>query len=494
MIKQKPMNLRKKLLTTFAGLGLLALATAGMTVWAIVKWQDSENKLQNHYQRSVLLLRVRAGTFRAFKEVTEAVTTDDDAPEEFEESLKSVSEDFKKWADLADNEEERKQVTQVRNAYEVLVQDARTVFDLVRTNRKKEAFNFIQKKLENDFEPFEELTEAAVESDQKYRQVIQSQTQSTRETAELVLAIAAFATVSLVLLLAAYLASDLFAPLREVEQALDDVARGDLQRRLEEERADELGAVNRAFNRMAETMQEREQTIGLARVPTGIADEASDGSIKNMPSRLTLHTLVSQLRSRVTQLGNREESNNTVTAEDKQELLAQVDRLLQAVARVTDFGFPLDLNLARTDMRSLLYEVLLRFHDEFVRRAISFELEISPDISHAVVDRLKLREALGELVRNALAAMPDQGGQLGIRSSIAADANQLVIEVADNGKGAEQPLINQAFATFENPRGWRADVGLQLTKAIVEQHGGHLSIDSQPGVGTYVQIQLPLRE
>ena len=64
------MNLRKKLLTTFAGLGLLALATAGMTVWAIVKWQDSENKLQNHYQRSVLLLRVRAGTFRAFKELT----------------------------------------------------------------------------------------------------------------------------------------------------------------------------------------------------------------------------------------------------------------------------------------------------------------------------------------------------------------------------------------------------------------------------------------
>ena len=335
------MNLRKKLLTTFAGLGLLALATAGMTVWAIVKWQDSENKLQNHYQRSVLLLRVRAGTFRAFKEVTEAVTTDDDAPEEFEESLKSVTEDFKNWADLADNEEERKQVRQVRNAYEVLVQDARTVFDLVRTNRKKEAFNFIQKKLENDFEPFEELTEAAVESDQKYRQVIHSQTQSTRETAELVLAIAAFATVSLVLLLAAYLASDLFAPLREVEQALDDVARGDLQRRLEEERADELGAVNRAFNRVAEAMQEREQTIALARVPAGIADEASD-AIKNMPSRLTLHTLVSQLRSRVTQLGNREESNNTVTAEDKQELLAQVDRLLQAVARVTDFGFPLE--------------------------------------------------------------------------------------------------------------------------------------------------------
>ncbi|MEG4811607.1 ATP-binding protein [Microcoleus sp. F8-D3] len=489
------MNLRKKLLTTFAGLGLLALATAGMTVWAIVKWQNSENKLQNHYQRSLLVQRVRAGTFRAFKEVTEAVTTDDDARGEFEESLKSVSEDLKKWADLADNEEEQKQVTQVRNAYYVLVQDARTVFDLVRAKRKTEAFNFIQKKLEDDFEPFEELTEAAVESDQKYRQVIQAQTQSTRETAELVLAIAAFGTVSLVLLLAAYLASDLFAPLREVEQALDDVARGDLQRRLEEERTDELGAVNRAFNRMTEAMQEREERIGLASLPAGVADEASDGSLKNMPSRLTLHTLVSQLRSQVSQLGNSAGSNNNVmAAEDKQETIAQLDRLLQAVARATDFGFPLDLNLARTDIRSLLYEVLLRFHDEFARRAVSFELEISPDISHAVVDRLKLREALGELVRNALAAMPDRGGQLGIRASIAADAGLLAIEVADNGKGAEQPPIDRAFATFENLRNGRVGVGLQLTKAIVEQHGGHLSINSQPGVGTYVQIQLPLRE
>jgi two-component system, OmpR family, sensor kinase len=312
-----------------------------------------------------------------------------------------------------------------------------------------------------------------------------------------VLAIASFGTVSLVLLLAAYLASDLFAPLREVRQALDDLAAGDLERRLDEERADELGAINRAFNHMAEAIQQREQVVQLAAVPAGVAEEGANGSAwQYMPSRLMLHRLVSQLRSRVTQLGsdNELDGDGAVVTQHKQELVSQLDRLLQVVSRLTEFGFPLDLNLARTDIRALLYEVLLRFHDDFARRAISFELDISPAIGYAIVDRLKLREALGELVRNALAAIPESGGRLGLRTSIAADGTQLLIEVADNGTGAEQPLINRAFSMREIGGNQRPGVGLKLTKAIVEQHGGHLDIDSRPGVGTYVQIKLPLRE
>jgi two-component system, OmpR family, sensor kinase len=492
------MNLRQKLLTTFGGLGLLALVTAGMTVGATLKWQESEEKLQSHYQRSLLVQQVRAAVFRAVKEVPDAVTGgDEDARQEFDESLKTVDRDFQRWAELAHNNEERQQVEQVRKAYEALVQDARAVFDLVEAGRRNEALQLMEGELEGNFVPFQTLTEEAVASDQNNRQVIRAQTQRTRQTAQLVLAIASFGTVSLVLLLAAYLASDLFAPLREVRQALDDLAAGDLERRLDEERADELGAINRAFNHMAEAIQQREQVVQLAAVPAGVAEEGANGSAwQYMPSRLMLHRLVSQLRSRVTQLGsdNELDGDGAVVTQHKQELVSQLDRLLQVVSRLTEFGFPLDLNLARTDIRALLYEVLLRFHDDFARRAISFELDISPAIGYAIVDRLKLREALGELVRNALAAIPESGGRLGLRTSIAADGTQLLIEVADNGTGAEQPLINRAFSMREIGGNQRPGVGLKLTKAIVEQHGGHLDIDSRPGVGTYVQIKLPLRE
>jgi len=493
------MNLRQKLLTTFGGLGLLALVTAGVTVWTTLKWHDTNEQLRNHYQRSLLLQRVRAATFRAFKEVPDAVTGEDEnAEQEFATLLKPVEEDFKLWAELADTNEEKQQVQQVRDAYQKLVQDAGTIFDLVEAGRRDEALQLMEGQLEEkNFLPFQELTEEAVESDQNYRKQVLAQVQKTRQTAQLVLAIAAFGTVSLVFLLAAYLASDLFAPLREVKQALDDVARGDLQRRLIEERDDELGHINQAFNQMVEAMQEREQVAGFATVPAMDSENEANGSTwKSMPSRVILHRLVSQLRSRVAQLNNGSEadSNGAVATQQKQELVSQLDHLLQAVSRFTEFGFPLDLNLARTDIRVLLYEVMQRFYDEFAQRGISFELEIAPEVSYTVVDRLKLREALGELVRNALATMPEQGGRMGIRSSINAEGTELLIEVADNGTGIEQPLIERAYNNLEAEEVQYPDVGLKLTKAIVEQHGGHLEIDSQPSVGTYVQLKLPLRE
>ena len=498
------MNLRRKLFTIFGGLALLALATAGVTLWAIAQWQATEEKLQNHYQRSLLLQRVRAATFRATREVSDAlIDGDSDAAAEFAAALEPVEQDFQRWASLADSAEEKQQVAQIWQAHKNLVEDAQLVFQLLESGRRQEAFRLTEGRLEEvDFRRFENLTEQAVASDQDYRKVILAQTQNTRQTEQLVLAIAAFGILSLILLLAAYLASDLFAPLRETEQALDEVARGNLQRRLAADRDDELGAIHHAFNRMIAAIAEREQVLGLAAISTQEAEDgASPPNWQHIPSRLTLHTLVSQLRSRVTQLSNNVEGNGdghsdsngqSTVAIAQKALVNQLDQLLQAVVRVTEFGFPLDLNLARTDIRALLYEVLLRFHEDFSQRNISYELQITPDVSHATVDRLKLREALGELVRNALAALPEQGGRLGIRSSLTTEGTELLIEVADDGTGIEQSLIDQTLDTLETPAQEQPNGGLKFTKAIVEQHGGQLMIDSEPGQGTYVQIRLPL--
>lgn len=487
------MNLRQKLLTTFAGLALLTLATAGMTMWTIARWQDSNAKLRGHYQRSLLLQQVRATTFRAFKEVPDAVTGGDlDARQEFEQLLKPAEQDFKAWSQLADSNAERQQVQQVRRAYEVLIQDARKVFDLVDANRRNAAIDLMEGQLEDrDLRIFQKLTEQAATTDRQNRQVINAQVESTRQTAQIALAIAAFGSISLVLLLAAYLAADLFAPLREVEQAMDDVAKGDLQRRLEMDRADEIGKVGEAFNRMVEAIQKRQQ------VAISLDGATQDGDFRwqSMPSRVTLHRLVSQLRSACSSASlsrfDRISQNDRLNGE-KQVLIEQLDILLQAVTRITDFGFPLDLNLARTDIRALLYEVLLRFQAEFAGRGISFELDIAPEVNYAVVDRLKLREVLSELVRNSLAALPEQGGRLGIRTLVMADGNELSIEVADNGSGIKQSLIERAFKNIHTEQE-QAGAGLAITKAIVEQHGGQLIIKSEPGKGTDVQIQLPIR-
>jgi len=373
-----------------------------------------------------------------------------------------------------------------------------------------EAFDLMENQVEvNNFDPFEALTGAAVESDRANRLQIGVQIAATMRTAQTVLALAAFGVVTLVLLLAAYLTSDLFGPLREVRRALIGAARGDLGQRLDEERSDELGQVNRAFNQMAERIGRRQQGVAFADVPIGgdgaeglSSDGRGDdvengrhgaGGWRDTPSRVTLHRMVGELRARVVGLRGEDGVDGPPLGERQRELGAELDRLSQAVVRLAEFGLPLDLDLGRTDVRSLLYDVPLRFHGELAERGVSLELLIAPEVRDAVVDRGRLREALAELLRNGLAALPERGGRLGLRASIVEDGTTLRLEVADDGSGAEPAIVDAAFEPFSGAHRDKPGVGLALARAVIEQHGGRLRIDSVPDEGTLVQVDLPLR-
>jgi HAMP domain-containing protein len=347
------MNLRQKLLTTFGGLLTLTLLTAGFTLWSIDRWRSSEAALRNHYQRSLFLQRIRGTTFRAVKEVSDALTgRDSDARQEFETALQPIDQDFQQWVALAETPEERQQVQQVRAAYAAIVRDATRVFDLLAAGQSQAALRLMEAQFEaQTLVNFQRLTEEAIASDRRNREVIQGQVQTTRQTSQVALAIAAFAAISLMLLLAAYLASDLFVPLKKLTTALNDVAHGDLNRRLSDDRSDELGEVQQAFNQMVEAMAQRRQLNTLELSP----ESPRPVSWQELPSRLTLHRLIAQLRSQLSTLKADEQGANT------QATIAQLEQLVQAIARFTEFGFPLDLNLAATDIRALLYEILLRF-------------------------------------------------------------------------------------------------------------------------------------
>ncbi len=494
------MNLRRKLLTVFGALALLSLVTAAVTLWAISSWTKTSKATENHYQRSLLLQRIRASTFRAFKEVPDAVTGDDiDSDQEFEEYIKPAREDFETWANLAEDEAELQQVKQIRAAFDVLEASAKETFALVKQNRLKEAFDLMEGKLEdNDFEIFNRLSEEAVESDRAKREVIRQSNENTRRTARIVLAVAAFGTISLVLLLAAYLASDLFKPLGEIKQALKRTAEGDYNQELDDSREDEFGEVNRAFNQMAKTIARREKLAG-----NGEDAENEELGFNSFTTKITIHKLVAQMRLRITELAARLGNSAAETGESETEnkmdetpkaekvdldpLIENLENLSQAIMRVSDFSFPLDITLSKTDIRALLYDALLRFHDELSKRGIIIELEVDREVKYAALDHLKIREAVSELIRNALKALPEAGGKLGLRARL--KDSDLVIEVADNGAGADNLTVDEI--DIKRRRDYRT--GLKLTKAIVEQHGGKMKINSETGKGTFVQLSLPLR-
>ena len=488
------MKLRQKLFTTFSGLAVLALLNAGVTGWAISQWRTSNKNLEAHYQHSLRLKTLQSTVYRAVKEVPDAFAGDEDALVEFEYLLKPAEQQFEEWAKLAKTDKERKQVQQFRSAYQILLRDVRAIFNLLEEGKRAEALKLMEEELEKkSLVEFEKLMDEAVNFDEKSRMAILAQVRGTRETAQLVLTLAAFGTISLVLLLAAYLTSDLFSPLVQVQKALQNAAKGDRESRLDEERADELGAINLAFNRAIESIQHREQLLELAALPKDPQAKDFRLGLEDMPSRLTIYKLLYQTRMQLDQWANNNGAKRDQTTDaKKQPITDRLDRLLHAVTHIIEFGFPLDLHITQTDIPALLYEVLSYFQEECAKRNISIELEVAPEVTEAIVDRLKLRKVISELVSNALEALPERGGRIQIGASLVTDNRELLIEVRDNGKGIKESLIDRVLARTETFLDEPIPVGLRLTKSIIEQHGGELIVKSKPGEGTQVQIKLPL--
>ena len=288
------MSLRRKLLTAFGGLVFFTLFLAGMTLRAVNQWNANETRLAEHYQRSILLESIRASTFRAFKEVPDAVTGDDpDSREEFDLYLQPARQKFEAWRELAKTREEQKQVAEVRAALATLVKDANEIFTLVERGDKKNAFILMEGRLEDqNFRRFNEVSAQAVASDEKARVAIRAQNERAQNIERLTLFVTALATLILSLLLGAYLGSDLFSPLQNVEQAMRDAAAGNNQIRLDAEREDEIGRINAAFNALLEAQSRREKLLSLGKNNGNGHREWGQETIK-----VALHSQISNLRA-----------------------------------------------------------------------------------------------------------------------------------------------------------------------------------------------------
>jgi PAS domain S-box-containing protein len=120
-------------------------------------------------------------------------------------------------------------------------------------------------------------------------------------------------------------------------------------------------------------------------------------------------------------------------------------------------------------------------NDISVERQVTEELEL-------VADERQIRDALGNLVRNALEAMP-AGGTL--RVTARADADTLTLVVADTGQGVPEGMQPLLFEPLVSSKPMGLGLGLATARALVENHGGTLRCVSTGGPGARFEMVLP---
>jgi PAS domain S-box-containing protein len=173
-------------------------------------------------------------------------------------------------------------------------------------------------------------------------------------------------------------------------------------------------------------------------------------------------------------------------------ILESTGRLEQIVAQVRAYAYVPGPNRRPVEVLSWLKELLAPYHQRAEDQQVELDLNLSSHgAGQAHLDPHLLATALHNILDNALDAMPD-GGRLAVSASHA--DGEVTITVADDGPGIpaeDQPYL---FDPFFTTKADRVGMSLAITKRIVNEHEGQLSVESPEGGGTTVTIRLPEME
>lgn len=174
-------------------------------------------------------------------------------------------------------------------------------------------------------------------------------------------------------------------------------------------------------------------------------------------------------------------------------ITAEVDRLERWLRSLLDVVRPFEPRLAPVDPNAVLGELLAMLRERVAARDIKLERELAAGLPALTADEVQLQQAFLGVLENALDAMPG-GGTLSVWSERATVSGRpgVRVGVRDTGEGIPAERLGRVFEAFFTTKSRGTGLGLAITRKVVEGHGGHVEVESQPGAGTTVRITLPL--
>ena len=295
--------------------------------------------------------------------------------------------------------------------------------------------------------------------------------------------VALLAVLAITLLGAALEGRRLLRPIRSLTGAAQQMASGDLRARVPVNGSDEIARLGSAFNAMADSIENSEQQRKML-----VSDVAHE-----------LRNPLANVR------GYLEAAQDSVVGMDD----TLIDSLLEETMLLQHLIDDLqDLALADAGRLRIhpepadagaLAEHVVAAHRQAADDA-GVRLEFSGNVSAAViVDQVRIRQVLGNLVANAI-RYTQRGGLVAVVVRPEPDRSTLVIEVNDTGTGISGDDLPHLFDRF-----YRADMsrsratggsglGLSIARHLVEAHGGSISVVSEIGIGSQFTIELPMAQ
>ncbi|MBI3185373.1 MAG: GAF domain-containing protein [Myxococcales bacterium] len=173
----------------------------------------------------------------------------------------------------------------------------------------------------------------------------------------------------------------------------------------------------------------------------------------------------------------------------------EADRLNRIVGELLDFVRPYDAQLRPVEVSSAIASAVETAVAAVAAGGVEIHTEVPPGLPPVGADSDMLRQALVNLIINAIQAMPKRG-----RVTVCAKgpepegARVMRVEVSDEGVGIPPQHLGRIFEPFFTTKASGTGLGLAVVKRIIDAHGGEIEVRSASGSGTTFTVRLPLAE
>jgi len=299
-------------------------------------------------------------------------------------------------------------------------------------------------------------------------------------------AFAAAGGILLGILLGWWATRNITRPVQKLVSGAHKVAGGQWDTRVYVFSDDEIGELAKSFNQMtSQLVDQKERLVQAERVAAWreLARRLAH-ELKNplFPLQITVENMQ---RARATCPDDFDE----VFEESSRAILAELANLKNIISRFSDFAKMPQPEIQTVDLNEIARELLNLFQSQLGRtdHPVRCEVHLDGSVGTIRADPEQIRRVLQNLVLNALDAMPE-GGTLGLRTRDESDG--VVLEVSDSGVGLTEEERERIFTPYYTTKQHGTGLGLAIVQSIISDHGGRISVESQPGKGTTFRIRL----
>ena len=231
----------------------------------------------------------------------------------------------------------------------------------------------------------------------------------------------------------------------------------------------------RSRKQLLEAMARKEKLVALGHLAAGVAHEIRNplSSIKGLAKYFAERTPPGGESHQLAQV-----------------MAKEADRLNRVVSELLELVRPAHLNYQTVDINALIRHSLQLVSQDAQSRGIALQFTPRPELTTISADPDRLNQVLLNLYLNAMQAI-GRDGVIRVTAS-EADRQRVKIVVTDSGKGMSDEELQAIFTPYFTTKADGTGLGLAVVQNIIEQHGGTIRAESQPGAGAIFTLWLPV--